>query len=145
MDKRIVVATHGGFAEGIKTSLSMIFGDATPIECVSAYVDLSVDYGEQLARIVREHDYEHAELVVLTDVLGGSVNNEFMKLLGSYRFHLVTGLNLALLLEVVSCPAEQLAESLPDIVATAREHIVLCNDLVTAQQAALNDEDLNDF
>ena len=101
MEKRIVIATHAMFSEGIASSLKMIFGDAVPVECITAYVDLSVDYQDKLEKIVSEHDYEHAELVVLTDILGGSVNNEFMGLLGWHNFHLITGLNLALLFEVV--------------------------------------------
>lgn len=145
MEKRIVLATHGLFSEGITTSLKMIFGDAVPVECITAYVDLNVDYQEELERVVTEHDYENAELVVLTDVLGGSVNNEFMRLLGQYNFRLITGLNLALLLEVITCPADDLAANLPDIVQRAREHIVLCNELVDIEAAAAADEELNDF
>ena len=144
MEKRIVIATHAMFSEGIASSLKMIFGDAVPVECITAYVDLSVDYQDKLEKIV----YEHAELVVLTDILGGSVNNEFMGLLDKYNFHLITGLNLALLFEVVTCPAEDLTANLPSIVEQAREHIVLCNELVEAKAAAAADDklaELNEF
>ena len=148
VEKRIVIATHAMFSEGIASSLKMIFGDAVPVECITAYVDLSVDYQDKLEKIVSEHDYEHAELVVLTDILGGSVNNEFMGLLDKYNFHLITGLNLALLFEVVTCPAEDLTANLPSIVEQAREHIVLCNELVEAKAAAAADDqlaELNEF
>ena len=103
---------------------------------------------DKLEKIVSEHDYEHAELVVLTDILGGSVNNEFMGLLDKYNFHLITGINLALLFEVVTCPAEDLTANLPSIVEQAREHIVLCNELVEAKAAAAADDqlaELNEF
>ena len=148
MEKRIVIATHAMFSEGIASSLKMIFGDAVPVECITAYVDLSVDYQDKLEKIVSEHDYEHAELVVLTDILGGSVNNEFMGLLDKYNFHLITGINLALLFEVVTCPAEDLTANLPSIVEQAREHIVLCNELVEGKAAAAADDqlaELNEF
>ena len=85
---------------------------------------------------------------MLTDILGGSVNNEFMGLLDKYNFHLITGLNLALLFEVVTCPAEDLTANLPSIVEQAREHIVLCNELVEAKAAAAADDqlaELNEF
>ena len=143
MEKRIVVATHAMFSEGIASSLRMIFGDGAPIECITAYVDPNVDYQEKLRKVVSEHDYEHSELVVLTDILGGSVNNEFMALLDSYDFYLITGLNLALLLEVITCPAEDLATSLPSIVEQTREHVVLCNELVG--DGAVADDEANDF
>lgn len=130
MDKRIIVATHGGFSEGILSSLHMVAGDIGPIECITAYVDKDVDYQVEFRRIVSEHDYSKAELFVLTDVLGGSVNNEFMQLLAEYPFHLITGINFALLLEMSMCPVEELVESLPKIVSAAREHIVLCDTLL---------------
>ena len=85
---------------------------------------------------------------MLTDILGGSVNNEFMGLLDKYNFHLITGINLALLFEVVTCPAEDLTANLPSIVEHAREHIVLCNELVEAKAAAAADDqlaELNEF
>ena len=148
VEKRIVIATHAMFSEGIASSLKMIFGDAVPVECITAYVDLSVDYQDKLEKIVSEHDYEKAELVVLTDILGGSVNNEFMGLLDKYDFHLITGINLALLVEVITCPAEDLTANLPSIVEHAREHIVLCNELVEAKAAAAADDklaELNEF
>lgn len=143
MEKRIVLATHGKFSEGILTSMKMIFGEQTPIECITAYVESGVDYQELFRKTVAENDYGTTELVVLTDVLGGSVNNEFMKLLAEYPFHLVCGLNLALLLEVAVCPADMIADQLPSIVERAREGVALCDDLVRG--AATTAEEDNDF
>lgn len=141
MEKRIVVATHGRFSEGILTSMKMIIGDQVPVECITAYVDSGTDYQELFRRTVAENDYATTELVVLTDVLGGSVNNEFTKLLDEYPFHLVCGLNLALLLEIAVCPADTIAEQLPSIVEQAREGIALVNDHV--ERAA--EADANEF
>ena len=141
MEKRIVVATHGRFSEGILTSMKMIFGDQTPIECTTAYVDSDTDYQELFRRTVAENDYATTELIVLTDVLGGSVNNEFTKLLDEYPFHLVCGLNLALLLEVAVCPADTVSEQLPGIVERARDGIALVNGLVESTA----ETDANEF
>lgn len=141
MEKRIVLATHGKFSEGILTSMKMIFGEQTPIECITAYVESGVDYQELFRETVAENDYDTTELIVLTDVLGGSVNNEFMKLLAEYPFHLVCGLNLALLLEIAVCPADMIADQLPSIVERAREGIALCDDMVRGAIAAEEDND----
>ena len=143
MEKRIVLATHGKFSEGILTSMQMIFGDQTPIECITAYVDKDVDYQELFRKTVSENDYSTTELIVLTDVLGGSVNNEFTKLLAEYPFHLVCGLNLALLLEVAVCPAESIAQQLPSIVERAREGVALCDDMVRGTADSCEED--NDF
>lgn len=141
MEKRIVLATHGKFSEGIFTSMKMIFGEQAPIECITAYVESGVDYQELFRETVAENDYDTTELIVLTDVLGGSVNNEFMKLLAEYPFHLVCGLNLALLLEIAVCPADMIADQLPSIVERAREGVALCDDMVRGAIAAEEDND----
>lgn len=144
MEKRVVLATHGTLGEGMRASMRLILGDDSPIECLSAYIDLRKDYQEEFEQLVSTHDYEAQRLIVLTDVLGGSVNNEFMRLLGDYPFLLVTGLNLALLLEVVTCPGDELEERLPEIVQNAREHIVVCNGLAFAPRDE-TDEEQNEF
>lgn len=141
MDKRIVIATHGEFSKGIHSSVQMIFGSASPIECITAYVDPDIDYPSLFRRTVADHDYRKAELIVLTDVLGGSVNNEFIRLLDEYPFHLITGLNLPCLLELVTCPGDELARRLPEILNQSREGIALCNDLVSGAQAKMVDDD----
>ena len=141
MEKRIVLATHGKFSEGILTSMKMIFGEQAPIECITAYVESGVDYQELFRETVAENDYDTTELIVLTDVLGGSVNNEFMKLLAESPFHLVCGLNLALLLEIAVCPADMIADQLPSIVERAREGVALCDDMVRGAIAAEEDND----
>ena len=41
------------------------------------------------------------ELIVTTDIFGGSVNNEFMKYLSKSNIHLIAGVNLPLLFELI--------------------------------------------
>ena len=39
--------------------------------------------------------------MICTDILGGSVNNGFVKFLGTYPFHLITNINLAFLIDLL--------------------------------------------
>ena len=130
MNRRIIIATHGTFAEGIKASLKIIYGDVSEIECICAYVEPSIDYQKVFRDAVARNDYATTELVVVTDVLGGSVNNEFMELLGEYPFHLVTGLNLGLLLGIVCAPVGQTPDQIRETVNEAGKTLVYCNDLI---------------
>ena len=70
-----------------------------------------------------------------------AIMEAFIKLLGEYPFHLVCGLNLALLLEVAVCPADTVSEQLPSIVERARDGIALVNGLVGSTAEA----DANEF
>ena len=130
MKKKIVLATHGNFADGIYHSLEMVFGHQENIVRICAYVDSSKDYQEVMKNCVKSHDYEKENLIVVTDVFGGSVNNEFMQYIMDYPFTLISGLNLPLLLELVMCSEEVVDESLRAIVKNAGSSITICNDLV---------------
>jgi len=101
MKTKILIATHGKFAEGILDSLQMIAGIHDNIETICAYTRQDIDYRELIKSKVSEHDYSTLNLLVITDLVGGSVNNEFMKYIKDYPFYLVSGLNLGLLLELV--------------------------------------------
>ncbi len=46
--------------------------------------------------------YKDKEIIVLTDLFGGSVNNEFLQYINQDHVYLVAGLNLSLLIELVS-------------------------------------------
>ena len=70
------------------------------------------------------------EVVVLVDLLGGSVCNEFIKLTGRRPFHLIAGLNLGLLMQFVFTSEELTKEKINEIIGEARQSIVYVNDLV---------------
>lgn len=97
---RIVIASHGTMAAGIKNSAEIILGKNNHIDTICAYVDESVDYQEVIKETIVKHNYEDTDLIVLTDLLGGSINNEFLKYINDYDFLLVSGMNLALLIEI---------------------------------------------
>ena len=42
------------------------------------------------------------ELIIFTDLLGGSINNIFLKYIDSENVYLIAGVNLAILIEIVN-------------------------------------------
>ena len=70
------------------------------------------------------------EVVVLVDLLGGSVCNEFIKMTGHRPFHLIAGLNLGLLMQFVFTSEKLTKEKINEIIGEARQSIVYVNDLV---------------
>lgn len=124
---RIVVATHGRFAEGILDSLRMIAGCSFEVESVCAYTDEDVDYPAYMRNLVEAHDYEKRQLIVVTDLLGGSVHNEFVQLSAEHPFFLVSGLNLPMLIELSMFQGPCTKEALEEIVEDSRGFIKLCD------------------
>ncbi len=128
MKTKILIATHGKFAEGILDSLQMIAGIHDNIETICAYTRQDIDYRELIKSKVSEHDYSTLNLLVITDLVGGSVNNEFMKYIKDYPFYLVSGLNLGLLLELVMHKDSLDEESIRSCCRNSQNFIVFCND-----------------
>lgn len=131
----IVVATHGYFAKGILDSIKLICGEQENITYFCAYVDgESMEDGDseitnKLENLLDSFPKED-EVVVLVDLLGGSVCNEFIKLTGRRPFHLIAGLNLGLLMQFVFTSEELTKEKINEIIGEARQSIVYVNDLV---------------
>ena len=131
----IVVATHGYFAKGILDSIKLICGEQENITYFCAYVDgESMEDGDseitsKLENLLDSFPKED-EVVVLVDLLGGSVCNEFIKMTGHRPFHLIAGLNLGLLMQFVFTSEELTKEKINEIIGEARRSIVYVNDLV---------------
>lgn len=114
--KRMLIAAHARFADGMKSALSLILGERDDITCINAFVT-EIPLEEQIdafAATLKEGD----QVLVVTDAFFGSVNQKIMakRLKNSL---IVTGANLPLLLELVT-----LLDSEEDITAGQLEKTV---------------------
>ncbi len=134
MENRIIIATHGKFAEGIYNSLAMIAGDQSKVEYINCYSDTSLDYSLLIKEKVASHHYATSNLLVITDLLGGSVNNEFMRHIKQFPFYLVAGLNLGMLLEFTLSNDELSEQMIECILCSNKEGILLCNQCLTQEE-----------
>lgn len=139
MKTKILIATHGKFAEGIMDSLRMIAGVQKNVDSICVYSQQDVNYRDLIKHIVSEHDYRTFNLLVVTDLVGGSVNNEFMKYINDYPFYLVAGLNLGLLLELVMHKDDLNEEFIRSCCRNSQKFTVFCNDCLE------NKEEETDF
>jgi len=96
----IIIASHGEFADGIKQSGSMIFGEQEKVESVvfmpsEGPDDLQRKLQEAIAKVDSE------EILFLVDLWGGSPFNQANKLFEEAPEHraIVAGLNLPMLIE----------------------------------------------
>ena len=87
--RKIVVASHSLLAQGFKDTLEFLTGKSDAVNAVCAYVN---DNGEGLDAAVEAALSGTDEVVVLTDALGGSVNQRFSRF-ASDRIHVIAGVN----------------------------------------------------
>ena len=104
MAKQIILASHARLAKGFAESLSFIFKPQDRIHTICAFTELP-DPGKAFDDLYITFD-ERDTVIVLTDLLGGSVNKMIAERLKNKKFYLISGINLALLLEI-ACAEEK--------------------------------------
>ncbi|EOH98413.1 hypothetical protein UAY_02370 [Enterococcus moraviensis ATCC BAA-383] len=134
MARKIILATHGNFAEGIRTSLELICGKSVNVEVICAYMKEDFDLSQTIETIIFEN--QKNELLVITDIFGGSVNNEFFKYVEQPNVHLVSGLNLSLLIELYTQleTTSDLEKLIRQAISTSKETIQYCNALKAKEE-----------
>ena len=131
--RKILLATHGEFAAGILDSVRIIIGDEEKVRALCAYVNPEENFSEQVKESI-EGIEERDELVVLTDMLGCRVNNEFMRYLNRPGFYLVTGLNLPLLIALLTSPEADTVRLIQESLEEMKNQIVFCNELKAEEE-----------
>lgn len=96
--KHFVIITHGKFASGILNTFNMIVGKQDNMEAVDCYVDSDFSIEKIIGEIIYKN--KSKELIFITDILGGSVNNYILSNLNQ-NIYLISGLNLPLLIELI--------------------------------------------
>lgn len=120
---RIVLASHGKLADGMKDSVGIIAGSTERIQTLCAYTERASSVDVLIDRLFSSADPGDT-YVVITDVLGGSVNTEFAKKQRQYGYSLVFGMNLALVLEILQInDAEDIQARLSEIVENNKNFI----------------------
>ena len=136
--RQFIIASHAHFATGIKESTELLTGSRDNVQDLSMYVDGRDDVATEASRVIDGISADD-DLVICTDLFGGSVNNEFTKIVQTRpNTYLVTNMNLPLLIQLFfsdeSTPTEQVIR---DIVAADDTRVKFVNDLI----AETDDED----
>lgn len=95
--RKLLVATHGRFASGIMETFKLIMGENEDISEISAYVEPGFDMQKEAEKKIHELN-EEDELIIVADIMGVSIANTFSSYIQSEKIHIITGLNLPLLI-----------------------------------------------
>ncbi|WP_195918431.1 PTS sugar transporter subunit IIA [Pediococcus acidilactici] len=126
---KIILASHGALAKGMKDTLDMIVGNQVSIQAYSAYdeenVDFASDISQQITREVNE------QFIIVTDVMGGSVNNAMTELVLRYKnAFLITGMNLPLVLSLATYSGDIDLKALDELVQEGKRGLINVNKMV---------------
>ncbi|HFM8440774.1 TPA: PTS sugar transporter subunit IIA, partial [Enterococcus faecium] len=121
----IILASHGEFAQGLKQTATMIIGDSVPIHALSAFRDEDESILVQIKKLLATIDIE--ETYILTDILGGSVNNDMLTIIKEYEgLQLITGMNLPLVISIATYNGKIGESELEKLIRESQQSVIDC-------------------
>ncbi len=114
----VVLISHGGMAEGIISTATMLYPDIC--QCVSVTLwpaDNPDDFQEKLKAAIAEVE-TGSGVMVLADIIGGTPCNRAMYLLGD-KVRLLTGMSIPMLVTLLA--ARESSDDLDELAAEALE------------------------
>ena len=127
----VVLISHGGMAEGVLSSASMLVPDLTQVAHASLWPeDNPDDFQKKLEDKIKEVDTGDG-VFILADMLGGTPCNRAMYSL-SDKVRMLTGLSLPMLYTLLS--AREIYDEMDglqaEVVEEARNGVVYVNELI---------------
>ena len=137
MGRHFIMASHGTLAQGMKNAIEIILGSQPNLFSFCAYVKGNEDITQSVNQFMRQFATDD-EIIIVTDIFGGSVNNEIMKYLTNTNIHLITGLNLSLMIQLLT-NNEPVAILIEEAIKSSTQSIQYCNQ--TLKHCAIADND----
>lgn len=138
---QIVLASHGGLADGARDTLDMIIGDVSNVHTISLARDDKDQIEDRALALIDSFDPSDA-VYVLTDMLGSSVNNQMVSLKTKRpEVTVISGMNLPLILEIALSDEPLSEAALAEVIKQSRVGIqdIAALMRVTAQQEEEDD------
>jgi PTS system mannose-specific IIA component len=128
----LVIAAHGALAEAFVQTASGILGST--VDAVTVTVDDAADAFGSLGEAVKAAD-QGVGVLVLADLFGGSAANMALAHLDG-NVEVVTGVNLAMVLEAVTHRSSPVAELAAKVAAASKNSVVVAGNLLGSRSAA---------
>lgn len=123
--RQVILASHHKFAQGLADTLEFL-GAKCDFHVICAYVDDTPL--EPQVETVFDAISPDDEVLVLTDILAGSVNRKFLPYVAPNVF-VVAGVNVVLAMELCLAPAPLTAEGIQNAIDMAGQSIKLLNTI----------------
>ena len=136
---QVILASHGGLAAGMRDTVELIVGEIPNVHVLSTTRDETESIAVRTQRLLKSFGPADA-VYILTDVMGGSVNNDMITLLPEFpQATLLCGTNACLALGLASADGPLSESEIEELLEEARGQIVNCNTLL--RNAAETEED----
>lgn len=134
----ILIASHGHFASGLKSSVDILTGMGDKIKVIDAYVD-KTDYTNKITDFIQN---AKRPAVIFTDLMGGSVNQKVVLAAAKEKdIFVVTQTNLAIVMSVFLDSEELTQGHLQELIKQSQVELFKFDD----RQSALKDDEADFF
>ena len=135
--RKFLIATHGTLASGIQNALRIITGEIDRVTVIDAFAGPENPVNQ--IQIYFDQLNDQDEVIILTDLPGGSVNQMLIRYVKRPQTHLISGVNLSLVLALILDPGEMDTCSLiRQAIPEARQQMLYINEKVEQMSAELN-------
>lgn len=126
MARKILIATHGHLASGLKSAVGVLAGEPCEISVIDAYTDDEPgDYTPKIEAFLASVGKDD-EGFIFTDILAGSVNQRVVRAdpFSNPNITVVTGSNLMVVLGVALDPRPVTREVLDEVISQSSVQVV---------------------
>lgn len=129
MKRTLIIASHHKMAEGLKQTLEFVSGGIQETIALSAYLDNSPM--DEMVYALMARFSEEDEVVILTDLTSGSVNQKFFEYRKRPHTHIISGMNLPLAFQIAMESQDDYisAERMREIVEESKNEIKYVSDM----------------
>jgi PTS system mannose-specific IIA component len=102
-DVAIIIVTHGNFGKELLKSVEMIMGEQKDVFAFGLNLGDDVEtLKENVRKTVEENQSLNKTTLIMVDLLGGSPSNIALSLLKDYDVKVLVGINMPMLIEILS-------------------------------------------
>ena len=138
--RHVILASHGNLARGMVDTIGMIVGEVGNLSTFVLERDDMDPISNQVRRELDSFDSSD-EVIICTDRVGSSVNNDMAGLLGDYpNVTLISGMNLPLVITLALDEGPSTEEEMDEIIAQAADGIKNCSKVLRMQEEDEEDD-----
>lgn len=136
---QVIVCTHEQMAIGVKKTAEFIMGPQKNLHAIAAYTEEQVDYQKKISTFLKKYSPE--PVVVLTDIVGGSVNTTLAKMIAdNSNLHIISGVNLPMIVQLLLSNEKDFDSTIEKAIREAKNGIQYVNETIKSESKTLNDD-----
>lgn len=126
---KVIIASHHHLATGMKDTIEYLIPSIGKIDVIAAYIN-NEPIEDEISKLLESYPIDE-KVLIFTDLLGGSVNQTFIRYMSKRNLFLVTGMNLPIIMTLLlSIESEDLSEDLiRKSIDEAKNQLLFVNDI----------------